>query len=1293
LATNWIFCFCTDWRTAAVLHQNNQHMTNKILQRLLFLFLAILGAITSNIAQTGSIAGVAYFDQNRNGLMSIDEQPISGNTIELYTDNNNDGIPDLPMVQRKFGGNFTFSNVPPGRYMLRFTPISGYLFSGYGFDSAIYELSPLGFTPSFDLVAGEFFTNNNFGIMKCFTDVQANITDAQCQQNTGAIELANLQMPGPLNYAWSNSASTQNLSNLAAGTYTVTVYSSDWCRVKKTFVVGNSDGPSPSADIIAPTCSGSTLGSISLSVSGGVATYDYAWSNSGGNTASINNLQPGTYTVTLTDQASCSIVREYLMPVSTEIPIQTTIQQPCFGANNGSITVTPTGGGGPFTYTWNNTSNTSPTYDNISRGNYNVVVTNAAGCGQAHSIEVAGVQIINADIKMTYSKDCNIANDTLVAQVISGGAPPFQYLWSNGASTEKLTDLISGVNYTVTIWDNNSCSVSIAWIFMDLNKPEIAVSNTPTQCGISVGSVFANATEGIAPYTFTWNTPNTTNLPNGNYQCTVTDEAGCTDSGNTIVVNTDGPPIDMVVSPIKCDGAPGFITLANQQIGDVYIWSNASSSDTIFSSTQGMYSVTITSAAGCSNIGEAIFAEPATYCSALGGQLWFDDNINGVRDVGELAAANIDVEVFSNGVLYNTVQTNANGDFLQDGLPFGFYSIKIKVPVGFVGTSSTISGVSYFNGQSAQIQLESFTQRLDFDMGFVLASFVKGQVLLDPEVNCVVDGTETPYPNTPIMLDGSTIDYFGWTDAEGKYEIPVLPGDYIVRLTDFPIWLNACANNVLITAPQTQFTFVEDLLVYVAPCPILEVSMSSNLLRRCFSTNVYWVLYENKSPVPAVNAYVDVTLDPFLTIVESSISNYDSLGNQVYRFYLGDIAGFGKGWFRIRMELSCDAVLGQTHCSTAEIFPYDPICIGGNALWSGALLEATATCDPDSLRFNIKNVGTGDMGNQLEYVIIEDGIMGFMQTSAPLTASGTKGVSVPANGSTWRLEVEQEPLAPTLDRPMLSVEGCTNGSDFSLGYVTQFPNSDADGNIDIECVENRASCDPNDKEGYPFGFGPNHRIDPNTPIEYRVRFQNTGNDTAFTVVIRDTLSPWLDPLSIRPIVASHPFAFSLEGAGVAVFRFEDILLPDSNTNFLGSQGYVRFDIWPRANTPLGSDIFNSAAIYFDYNAPIITNTTQHRIDVDFVPTVSAWWPKHIEHTLVATPNPTSGRVRIQLQGGALPHGDYTLRLTDALGRNVRTLRSTAPVFDLDTFGLAAGAYFVQLLGGGMFIGSGRLIVR
>jgi len=147
-------------------------------------------------------------------------------------------------------------------------------------------------------------------------------------------------------------------------------------------------------------------------------------------------------------------------------------------------------------------------------------------------------------------------------------------------------------------------------------------------------------------------------------------------------------------------------------------------------------------------------------------------------------------------------------------------------------------------------------------------------------------------------------------------------------------------------------------------------------------------------------------------------------------------------------------------------------------------------------------------------------------------------------------------------------------------------------NMKNECI---APGDPNYKEVIPENGLTPEQISIGDDLFYTIHFQNTGTDTAFNVVIKDTLSPYSDVTTFAILSSSYPCTFSIHEAGIATFYFNNIQLPDSNVNFIGSNGFVKYTVKPRSDLQLGNNIENTANIYFDYNLPVATNTTSTMI--------------------------------------------------------------------------------------------------
>jgi len=468
-------------------------------------------------------------------------------------------------------------------------------------------------------------------------------------------------------------------------------------------------------------------------------------------------------------------------------------------------------------------------------------------------------------------------------------------------------------------------------------------------------------------------------------------------------------------------------------------------------------------------------------------------------------------------------------------------------------------------------------------------------------------------------------------------------------------------------------------------CAIMQIDMAATRLRRCFDNNIYYIDYANYGALNAENAYAEIQLDPLINYVSSTILAQD-LGENWYRFDLGEVKAGEKGRFEIEVEVSCEATLGQTHCSKATIYPNQP-CQPSN-LWSGAEVTVEANCEAEELILRITNTGDGNMDRPLSYITIEDVVM-LNRGDFQLNAGESREFKLPKNGSTYRLQAEQVENYPLQSQPSIAIEGCgTNDSGtFSMGYITQFPLDETDRSISIDCQDNIGSFDPNDKLATPIGIGLNRALLQNTDIEYKIRFQNTGTDTAFSVIIVDTLSSLLDTASIQLGASSHPYTYELIDGNVMYFYFDNILLPDSSINFSASEGFVQFNISQLPNLPDRSIIENSAAIYFDYNDPIITNTFWHTIGDELQQIISDTKHFSVESRVVEViPNPSSTNSIITV-GGSLQQ-DLQLEIYDQLGRLhiVQAMKNNRATVSEELLG--SGYYFFRIISPRGMIGQG-----
>lgn len=567
---------------------------------------------------------------------------------------------------------------------------------------------------------------------------------------------------------------------------------------------------------------------------------------------------------------------------------------------------------------------------------------------------------------------------------------------------------------------------------------------------------------------------------------------------------------------------------------------------------------------------------------------------------------------------------------------------------------------------------------------------ITGQVYLDDNENCDLDSGEAGLGGWQVLISSTNSNRtsLATTNNDGIYtanlEWPEADLNNIeVQLLLPDGFSSGCVSSVTIPMITEEVTTVNFPAILVNDCTYLTVDVAAPFLRRCFSNQMY-LNYANYSSLAAEDAYITIDLDPLLTLVAAEIP-FTILGIGQYQLDLGTIPPASAGSINLTVELSCEAELGATHCVQAAIQPFT--CIPATSF---AELTVTGDCDPGSgqVNFTIANTGTSNMAAAQNYRIVEDVIMYMNQDPVQLDAGQSEDFSFPANGATWRLEIEQDASYPFGGIAAAFVEGCGG---FTPGIATQFLLENTKPNFDQLCLENIGSWDPNDKQALPRGYGEQHFIEANTPLEYLIRFQNTGTDTAFNVRIEDQLSEHLAWNTLVPGAASHPYRMELKDDGQLLFHFDDILLPDSTTNLEASNGFVQFSIRQLPDNPNGTLIENTAGIYFDFNEAVVTNTVTHTIGENFilVGTQDILIPGL---TLNVAPNPLQSSSLITLQGFDLNDGQCLIY--DTQGRLIGRHAFTGQQLTLQRDGFPqSGLYFFRLFDGQRPLAQGKLMVK
>lgn len=565
---------------------------------------------------------------------------------------------------------------------------------------------------------------------------------------------------------------------------------------------------------------------------------------------------------------------------------------------------------------------------------------------------------------------------------------------------------------------------------------------------------------------------------------------------------------------------------------------------------------------------------------------------------------------------------------------------------------------------------------------------VTGQVAIDENGNCLADTLAQGFEGLIVAFQGAQDTLYTRTDASGFFSTQVDTGTYTVHLTLPNTYWELCDNDFELTVSDSISSLVSPFIISErVACPYLEVDVATPRLRRCFD-NTYQISFCNSGTAPALDAEVQLMLDPFFTFVSSSISPSSQEG-LLFTFPLGDLAVGACGRFSVTINLSCDAVLGQSHCVEANILP-----IGNcETLPPSARLKVSGECMDEAIEFTIENIGEIDMSAPSQLIVIEDDVM-FLTREFQLPTTASLPVMVIPSGRTMRIEAPKVPDDPSQGYISKTIEGCGLNGDgsFSTGFVNQFPLDESEAHQSMDCQENRGSFDPNDKQGFPLGYKAAKNIRPGTTIEYQIRFQNTGTDTAFTVLIYDTLSPNLNIESIRTGASSHAYKWTLH-ENVLQFQFNDILLPDSTTNEAASHGFVKFQITPDLALPLQTTIFNRAGIYFDFNEPIITNSTLHTIDVDFIeiPSVSSTFEGDASLPYRFYPSPLSTSALLDLEDYFVQNGSFNV--FNMQGQILRQESFVGNKFEFQRNQLSDGLYFFTVEDRGQTIISGTIIMH
>ena len=449
----------------------------------------------------------------------------------------------------------------------------------------------------------------------CVVNGTVSSTPTSCADAADGSVAFNTNPANNYTYQWSTGATAPIVFGLGAGTYAVTVSNGPGCSSVYATTIDAPTALTVQTNGQPETALNAGNGSATANASGGTGNFSYAW-NTGATTPTIDNLAPGTYSVTVTDQNSCGqtatyTVDAYVCPgISGGVTDGSVL---CAGDANGSLGVQVSGGsGGNFTYQWSNNA-TTPTIDNLAPGTYGVTVFDSDGCSQAFSGTVSEPTAIALAASATDETANNASNGTATASA-SGGTGSFSYAWSNGATTPTLSNLAPGT-YTVTATDQNQCTATETVTVAEFACGGLSGQVFPGSVlcfGDANGSLTASVSGANGTLTYQWSNgmsgQTIQNLPAGNYLVTVLDGDGCSTVLSGSVAQPNPLSVGATATDVTANGATNGTATASGAGGTgtlAYQWSNGATGSTLQNLAPGTYFVTVTDQNNCTAVGSA----------------------------------------------------------------------------------------------------------------------------------------------------------------------------------------------------------------------------------------------------------------------------------------------------------------------------------------------------------------------------------------------------------------------------------------------------------------------------------------------------------------------------------------------------------------------------------------------------------------------------------------------------------------------------------------------------------------
>jgi len=531
--------------------------------------------------------------------------------------------------------------------------------------------------------------------------VASALTQPSCGLLNGAINLTVSGGSGPYTFAWSNGATTEDLSGLGSGIYAVTITDANGCTSDESFNLSEQGGPDVAAVVNSPNCAGNNNGSINLTLTGGVGPFSFNWSN-GATTEDLTGLGGGTYNVIITDLGSgCQVIESYTLNTPSFLGGYVNVTPAgCAGDLGGAIDVTMFGGTPPYSFVWNPGNITTEDLTGLAGGTYSVTVTDGVGCSISGFIVVgeSAPIVINETVN---NVSCSGAADGSISLVVSGGVGGFTFDWQPGGQTTQNISGLSGGTYDVTVTDADGCTQTGSYVVVEPATFNLNPSFTDATCqGNCDGAASVSVTGGSLPYSYVWTPnvgsgPSVSNLCGGSYQVLVTDANGCSDVAQ-FTISDNQIQVSINATNASCNGdCDGVVTATitgnNPPFSNVWLETGGTGL-TESGLCAGTYTIEVTDGIGCTIQQTVTVTEPDPILITLDVT---DVTCNGGSDGA------IDMTV-SGGTAPYIYQWFPGGQTTEDisNLPAGDYSVVVTDANGCT-SSQIVLGGSFAGGTLA----------------------------------------------------------------------------------------------------------------------------------------------------------------------------------------------------------------------------------------------------------------------------------------------------------------------------------------------------------------------------------------------------------------------------------------------------------------------------------------------------------------------------------------------------------------------------------------------------------------